>query len=355
MIEIIKTKMQWDEQLLLIDHVDFYHTYDYHHLSKNDGELPILIKYTNGDNSLLLPLLLRNIENSNYKDAVSVYGYAGILTRNIDGNFKKENFHEELNAFFNENKIVSIFSRLHPYLECQESILKGLGTIKTLGKVVYIDLTDTLEDQRKLFNRRMKTYLNKSRKTCTIIESKLKEDIDSFINLYHENMKRVDADDHYFFNNDYFHQLITSKDFKTRLLLCIHNETQAIIGGALFIEKGTIVQYHLSGLSEEYFDLNAIKLIIDEMRIKVTNQGFEFLNLGGGRGSKEDSLFTFKSSFSKHFKEFKIWKYIVDEDAYKMLVNKHLEANSEIDIEDTNFFPAYRSNIKVNKSYSPNH
>ena len=352
MIEIIKNKIPWDEQLLLIDRVDFYHTYDYHHLSKNDDELPILIKYTNGHNSLVLPLLLRNIENSNYKDAVSVYGYVGILTLNIDENFNKENFHKELNTFFNENKIVSIFSRLHPYLDCQESLLEGLGTINTLGKVVYIDLTETLEDQRKMFNRRMKTYLNKSRKSCTIVESKLKDDIDSFINLYHANMKRVDADDHYFFDNDYFHQLMESEDFTTRLLLCIHNETQTIIGGAIFIEKGSIVQYHLSGLNEKYFDLNAIKFIIDEMRIKVTNQEFEFLNLGGGRGSKEDSLFKFKSSFSKNFKEFKIWKYVVDEDAYQMLVKKHLQSSLETDIENMNFFPAYRSKIKMNSSLS---
>ena len=75
-------------------------------------------------------------------------------------------------------------------------------------------------------------------------------------------------------------------------------------------------------------------------RIKSTKEGFKCFNLGGGRGSAEDSLFKFKSSFSKCFKEFKIWKYIIDEDAYKMLVDKHIGADYE-----TNFFPAYRSKV----------
>jgi lipid II:glycine glycyltransferase (peptidoglycan interpeptide bridge formation enzyme) len=103
-----------------------------------------------------------------------------------------------------------------------------------------------------------------------------------------------------------------------------------------------MVQYHLSGLDDDYFDLNPIKLIIDEMRIQSTQQQFEFLNLGGGRGSKEDSLFTFKTSFSKHFKEFKIWKYVVNEKVYRTLVEKHLGTRSETEVSNDEFFPAYR-------------
>ena len=345
MIEIIKDKKRWNEQLSLITsgHLDVYHTYDYHQITKKETDTPILIKYSDGDNSLVLPLIIRAIENSDYKDATSVYGYAGILTLHLNGNFDKENFHKELNAFFKDYKIVSVFSRLHPFLENQESLLEGLGTITTRGKVVYIDLNDTLENQRKMFNKRMKTYLNKSRKTCTVIESKLKSDLDSFIDLYHENMKRVGADESYFFDNSYFYQLVGTEDFNTKLMLCIHDETQTIIGGALFMEKGSIVQYHLSGLNEEFNDLNAIKLIIDEIRIKKSNRNFKYLNLGGGRGSDEDSLFAFKRCFSKNFKDFKIWKYIVNENAYRMLVEDQFESSLESVVENTSFFPAYRS------------
>lgn len=340
MIEVIENKKEWNKELELLKDVDFYHTYDYHHLSKNSNESAVLIKYTDGSTSLFLPLLIRDIDNSIYKDATSVYGYSGVLSLNMSDKFKTEEFYKELNVFFNDYKIISVFSRLHPFVNHQEAILSGLGTVANLGKVVYIDLTDTIENQRKMFNKRMKSYLNASRKSCTVIESKLENHLQTFIKLYHENMKRVDADTNYFFEDSYFHQLLTSTDFSTKLYLCSHNETQQIIGGALFIEKGGMVQYHLSGYDEDYHDLNAIKLIIDEVRIRSTQNNFTFLNLGGGRGSKEDSLFTFKKCFSKNTKQFKIWKYIVNEEVYGALVQKYL--GSSLMTESNEFFPAYR-------------
>lgn len=346
MIEIIKDKERWHQQLALIEQFDFYHTYDYHHISKTPTETPVLIKYTDGGNSLLLPLLIRDIENSDFKDATSVYGYVGVLNSNLNEHFKKENFQKELHAFFVKHKIISVFSRLHPFIEIQEALLEGLGTVSTLGKVVYINLKDTLEDQRSMYSKRMKTYLNKARRNCTVVESTSKSDLDTFVHLYHENMKRVDASKSYFFDSDYFYQLAKSDEFITKLMLCIHNETKEIVGGALFTKKEKFVQFHLSGLDEEHFDLHAIKLIIDEMRIDSINKQYEYLNLGGGRGSNEDSLFAFKRSFSKHFKDFKIWKYIVDEEAYRTLTEDRFGLPMETVIVDTDFFPAYRATKK---------
>lgn len=347
MIEVIKDKSQWNAELSLIKHLDVYHTYDYHHISKNEDDIPILLKYTDGNTTLLLPLLFRPIENTGYNDATSVYGYAGLLTANIDKDFDKRNFQKELHEFFIENKIVSVFSRLHPYIKHQETPLEGLGSITALGQVVYIDLNDTLEDQRKMFNRRMKTYLNKSRKICTVIESKREDHLQTFMELYRDTMTRVNADKRYFFSDEYFKQLMSSKDFEAKLLLNIHNESQSMSGGALFLVKGNFVQYHLSALNEDFHDLNSIKLIIDEMRIKSTNSEFDYLNLGGGRGSNEDSLFAFKSNFSKKFKDFKIWKYIVNEKMYDILVQNHLKESTENEHIDPEFFPAYRSSVNI--------
>ncbi|WP_299122815.1 peptidoglycan bridge formation glycyltransferase FemA/FemB family protein [uncultured Winogradskyella sp.] len=347
MIEVIKDKKGWREQIAMVKYSDFYHSYDYHHLSRNDDELPILIKYTDGLTSFLLPLMLRDIENTDYKDVTSVYGYAGILILNIEEGFKKENFQQELNTFFYNNNVVAVFSRLHPFLDDQETLHEGLGNITTLGKVVYKDLSDPLDKQRAEYNRRLKTYLNKSRKLCTVIDGTAEDHLEAFIELYIDNMKRVNADSSYFFSNDYFYKLMSSNDINTELLVCIHNETQKIIAGAFFIKTGNIVQYHLSGLSEDYFELNPIKLIIDEMRIRSTHEGYKYFNLGGGKDSKEDSLFKFKSGFSKNFRDFKIWKYVVNESVYRELTKKHLGKDSVTDLYNKEFFPAYRKKLPV--------
>jgi len=351
MIEVIKDKISWVTQLQSIEHTDFYFSYDYHHFSKNEGEFPILIKYSQGKNVVLLPLLIRDIKGTEYHDAVSVYGYAGILANTLDDTFTPSSFQTELNTFFKENNIISVFSRLHPFMGYQEPLLKGLGSISEQGMVVYLDLTLPIAEQRAKFNRRLKTYLNKARKSCTVSIGTTEDELDAFIYLYHENMKRVDATDSYFFDKAYFDSLMSSSDYEPCLLVCRDNESHQIIGGAIFVKTNNIVQYHLSGLHEDFFELNPIKLIIDEMRLKATEEGYTFLNLGGGRGgSNEDSLFRFKSGFSKEFKNFRLWKHVVNEEIYKELTHKHLENHPHITVEQINFFPAYRATIPVAES-----
>ena len=84
-------------------------------------------------------------------------------------------------------------------------------------------------------------------------------------------------------------------------------------------------------------------MLIDEMRIKATKENFKYLNLGGGLGSSEDSLFRFKSGFSKNFKEFKLWKYIVNDSVYTELTIRNQQGLHSSNNDNINaYFPAYR-------------
>jgi hypothetical protein len=75
---------------------------------------------------------------------------------------------------------------------------------------------------------------------------------------------------------------------------------------------------------------------LDEMRIMATQEGYKVFNLGGGLGSKEDSLFDFKASFSKDRRDFRVWKYVVDDVIYASLsLKNNVKPNCE-------FFPRYR-------------
>jgi hypothetical protein len=343
MIEIITERTVWNDTIRLSRHSDFYHTYFYHNLSKKENETPLLIKYEDDNSCILLPLLIREIENSVYKDATSVYGYSGILCVSEMVHFDNENFKKELNAFLVANKIISVFSRLHPYLDFQEKILSGIGQISNPGDVVYINLLEPIKIQRQHYSNRLKTHINKAKRLCTIIKGETKEQMHEFIKIYYENMRRVDAHERYFFDETYFYQLMASPDFEVELSLAVNNNTNEIIAGALFIKTDNIVQYHLSGIKEEFLDINPIKLVIDSMRVKSTEAGYTYFNLGGGRANKQDSLFSFKTSFSKNLKPFKLWKYIVDEKAYQDLVKQQRDIEKDVNLEiDEEFFPAYR-------------
>lgn len=338
MLEIIKSKNNWNASLSEFDVYDTYHTFDYHMITKSKGETPILIKYTDDGAVIGIPLLIRTIENTHYKDATSVYGYCGPLSKGIDDGFDNSLFMEALTNFFTKNRIISVFSRLNPYIPYQNNILNGLGEVFEIGKVVNIDLKLDKITQRKNYHRRLKNQINKSRKNCSILKADDMQGVTSFINIYLENMIRVKAKRSYYFNKDYYFNLFECNDFETEIFLAKDNVSDTIIAGAMFFKKNDIVQYHLSGTKSDFLHLMPTKLIIDEMRITATDEGYKILNLGGGLGaSGKDSLFRFKSSFSNDHRRFCLWKFIINREAYDNICNKNKIVN-----RDSSFFPLYR-------------
>ncbi len=335
----VTEKKEWQGVLDAIEQYDFYHTYDYHHLSKSDGEDPILVVYEEDDVLIGLPFLIRKIFDTNYYDITSVYGYAGPLQKNIEQNFDNHNFVNKINTYFKENNIVSVFTRLNPFITFQEKVLANLGEIVTLSNIVNIDITKALEDQRVIFSKTTKRYINKARKLCTVKVGGTPEDMEIFRDLYYENMDRVKAKKSYYFDQNYFNRFVNSDDFETDVLFAVLKDTDEIISAAMMVKTNNIIQYHISGTRNKYLNLTPIRLLIDEMRIQGTEKNYAFFNLGGGLGSSEDSLFNFKASFSKDLKEFKIWRYIVNQSVYDHLVEKFAAIDG-----NQSFFPLYRNN-----------
>lgn len=336
MIEVIDNEKDWKQVLLSCDSYDFYHTYDYHLISKKDDELPILVTYSEDDKTIAIPFLKRPIENTDYFDLTSVYGYAGPIYSNIKESFNNTLFRTELEQLFSELNIVSVFSRLHPYLKNQSVILNSLGQTPTLGKVVNINLTLPLDEQRMQYGKSTKNRTNKCRRLCNVVLAKTTEQIDTFIDVYYENMDRLHANKDYYFSRKYFFDFLKCTDFETDILLVQHQETGEVIAGSMFVKTNDIVQFHLSGTRNNALNLAPANLFLDEMRVKATEQNYKIFNLGGGVGSKEDSLFNFKSSFSKEHHEFKVWKHIANNDRYQKLIGaKEIDKNEQ-------FFPLYR-------------
>ncbi|WP_298555595.1 GNAT family N-acetyltransferase [uncultured Algibacter sp.] len=334
---VITNKEEWQKALQKANNYDFYHTYDYHELSKQDNEKAILIVYKEDDKEIFLPLIIRQIPETTYFDATSVYGYAGPLQKNIDHTFDNANFIKNLNNFFKQEKIVSVFSRLNPFIKNQKVVLNGLGEINNLGNIVNIDLTKDVGEQRTIFSKTTKRYLNKCRKLCDFKISEKSEDINMFIDLYYENMDRVNAQKKYYFSKQYFYDFINSSDYKTEVLFALDKESGDIISAAMMVKTNSIIQYHISGTKNDYLNLSPIRLLIDEMRLKGSEENYTYFNLGGGLGNNEDELFRFKSSFSKDFKPFHVWKHIAMPDEYRNLV-----IEKECNDSDADFFPQYR-------------
>ena len=332
MIKIITDKQEWKNTLMEFEFYDFYHTFDYHNLSKNEDEKPLLLVYSQGDLSIAIPFLKRQIAGTPYFDFTSVYGYSGPIYKNVPEDFNNTTFLSELKDYLFSNKIISVFSRLNPYFDQQSLILKNLGETPVSGKVVNIDLTKSIEEQRTQYGKSTKNRTNKCRRIATVKEVTSKEDLETYIDIYYENMDRLGASDSYYFSKEYFFNFFECEDFKTRVLLVIENETGKAMAGAMFVESNSIIQFHLSGTRTEFLNWAPANLFLDEMRLIATEAGYKIFNLGGGLGGQEDSLFNFKASFSKDHRDFRLWRYIVDQKVYDTL-SKGKEGS---------YFPLYR-------------
>lgn len=335
MIQAIEEKQDWDDFVSNFDDADVYHTFDYHSIDKGRAR-PVLIKYVLGDVQIGLPLLIRKIAGTDFYDATSVYGYVGPVYKNIPAEYDNTHFKGELFDYLVSENVVSVFSRLNPFLPVQNNILAGIGDVEKMGPIVAMDLKKNIELQRQSFSRRLKGQLNKARRSCWVKSIDNESDIGDFINVYQENMDRVNAKPMYYFDKSYYFNLFKSKDFETQGLLAYHNQTKKVIGGGLFMFKNSILHYHLSGTKNEYLSLMPTKLIIDEMRLKANQLDLSYFNLGGGLASSEDSLLKFKSSFSKDLWQFKVWKLIVLPEVYNELTKGR-------NLQEQRFFPLYRS------------
>jgi thiamine pyrophosphokinase len=85
--------------------------------------------------------------------------------------------------------------------------------------------------------------------------------------------------------------------------------------------------------------------MIDEMRLWSKQRGNRIFHLGGGLGSRQDSLFDFKASFSKQRHPFYTLRLITDSQNYRNLIKaRAMEMNiNPEELIQTSYFPAYRA------------
>lgn len=326
----------WKSLLADFNSVDFYHTHTYNQLDKT-GQ-PLLLLFEKDSFKILMSIVMRQIPGSEHNDVTSVYGYAGPVSNIINLPVAiLRDFQLSLDSFFIQNKVIAAFSRLHPLIDYQENIFSGYGDIVALNKTVSIDLTQDKEIQRQQFDKSLKNRLNKLRKSGVKVKYVTTiDELREFVSIYIETMERLEASKMYFFDLEYFQNLLNAKDFKSFILIAIYENE--ILAGSFFTVYGDIMQYHLSGTKTKFLKMAPMKLLLDEARLIANEMELKHFHLGGGVGGINDSLFEFKAAFSKTYHQFKIWKKIINPEVYNELV-KNRFGNS---IPTSDYFPLYR-------------
>lgn len=302
----IDQKREWRDVINRSIHYDFYHTWYYHSLDK--GGEPILIVYESEGNFIAFPFVIKQ-HNSIDRNLASVYGYTGPLSNKSfedwDINALKD-FHTEFLAFFRAGKYGIATTRLHPFMD-QVRLLENIGGEFKEGKSVAIDLSTSIDEQRKGYRRNLWRDIEKLRRKGYHLKEGSSNDIHSFISIYWENMKRIAADEVYLFNEQYFFDFIGSEDFDVKLFFVIAGK-QPICASIVTLTNG-IIQGYLIGTREEYLSESPAKFLVDQVSVIGRKLGMKYYNLGGGLNFEEDKLFKWKSGFSRLYLNSNKWTF----------------------------------------------
>ena len=256
------------------------------------------------------------IERDEPRDVVTPYGYGGPTA---DG------FWDAYEEWARERGVVTTFVRFHPLYGNQR------------GAPIHVDeLAPTvawrLDPDRDLLAGLHFKHRNKVTKAENAGATVTQHDgLGEFVPLYEDTMRRVNADDFYFFEPAYWERL-----GELPLVRFDAGIDGVVVASALCLATPPWLHYHLSGTTDAGRTTGSSTLVLLEAARWAQANGYERFHLGGGLGGKEDSLHHFKARFDPEgLVPAAVGKAIHDEDAYR-----RLSGGSEVAFEG--FFPAYR-------------
>ena len=358
---ILRTEQQeeWIEVLRRVVRYDFYHLPQYHRVEERRLKaMAHLFTYCEGDYLIALPLLLRSTEEvqMGWKDATSVYGYAGpVASHESIPEPVVRNFQGALKEALVERGVIAAFSSLHPLI-AQHHLLAGLGECHATGRTISIDLTLPLAKQRAHYRGSNKRRINKQRREGVVacLCDPEKRYWSEFVNIYEETMRRVNAAQTYFFGGDYFNEL--ARELGSALQLFVAVIGNKIAAAGLFTICNDIVQGYLSGTRDEFIKFSPITMMIDTVRLWANEIGAHAFHLGGGVGAQKDSLFQYKAGFSDRWHDFATWRWVVQPEIYRELCERWIRRNELQGLEPAlaEYFPAYRCPTVPHVAVKPN-
>ncbi len=335
---------RWREALERTGGYDFCHLPAFSRLAESCGQgAARLLVYREGEVTVAFPLLLREVRevapelSTGWRDVTSVYGYAGPLASARLSEETRAGWLAFLDDYCREQAVVAAFSRLHPLLN-QISLLEGYGEVAQVGWTLSLDLGLSEEQQWGGFRRNHRQDIKKLKSLGVTCEQEGVEQLDEFIAMYYDTMDRVSASSNYYFSKDYFVRLLEDMAEVAHLFMC-RDHGVAVAGGIFTLCQG-ICQWYFSGSRSGYEGPPPAKMLFEAGRVWAKARGAHTLHLGGGVGSKRDSLYHFKRGFTEQEHEYAVWQHVIRPEVYEELYRRQCEKAGGEPAEA--FFPSYR-------------
>ncbi|WP_026882555.1 lipid II:glycine glycyltransferase FemX [Clostridium akagii] len=308
---------------------DIYYTSEYYKMYElnGDGIGSLFVYYDNNGNLALYPFMKNEVLGYNldgrYYDIETAYGYGGPITNCVEENFIKD-FEKCFKDYCKKSNIVAEFIRFHPLIKNENIFSKNIEVLHN-RITVWLDLTKGIE---KIWNEDIKSknrnMIRKAEKNGLSVEES--NDFETFKNIYGTTMDKVDANNYYYFNDNYYDKIEKSNNY---ILLNVKKENE-VIASAIFIEYGDYFHYHLAGSLKEYLKFAPNNLLLWEAIKYAQAKGYKKMHFGGGLTDNiDDNLFKFKSSFSKQYSDFYIGKRVHNKEIYNYLISNWEEKNGK--------------------------
>jgi len=328
------------------DNKEIFWNPEYIRLFSKENEDPICLVWKESEAIIALPLIKKSIndlliaqDTLKLFDVISPYGYGGPY---YEGYPNWSIFWKEFIGWAKKEMIVSCFIRLDLFLS--KIATDGLNIkIKSKNIVRNLDI-----DERGLwYDYEHKVRKNVKRAISEKVLIKIDDcgsSIDKFIDIYYETMKRRNANEYYYFCQDWFHKFINVLRGKYLIFNAFYRDE--IISTELVLVSNENIYSFLGGTKENYFRLRPNDLLKHEIILWGIRQKKKRYILGGGYYG-EDGIYNYKKSFAPNgVTDYKVAEIIIDNIMYKRLIEirekeEYTKGRNWKPRED--YFPAYRS------------
>ena len=266
------------------------------------------------DPHLRIPLIVRPIEGSERRDAISPYGYPG-------GSVAPDSPPDPVEVDWSQTGLVSIFIRDRIG---EEACLAG-GTVRSQVHVAR---------GPGGIRKRLREQIRRNERDGWSVETIPGPDAGdearaAFERAYGQTMARTNAAGRYLYESGYFERLLRSG----RSWLLLASRGSEPLAGAIAVASDEHLHYYLGGTVDDALDASPMKNLFAAM-ISLGEELEMPVNLGGGI-RPGDSLDDFKRGFANESADFRTHEVMADRTAYEEL--------SRGASAPQGFFPAYRA------------
>lgn len=272
---------------------------------------PLFLLWRRGAATLMHAVHESRIPGEDACDWQSPYNYGGPLAVARDGAQLAAGW-VAFEKLARQRRAVAEFVRFHPVLANHHSYP---GVVRKDRPVVLVNLTVT--NLLGSYSGRARTAVRKALNNgleLNWVSSQHARTV--FPGFYREAMRRIGANDSYFFPDSYFERLLA---LRCARVLVVQRDSEPLAMG-VFLFASRIVEYHLSATATAGRSVGATNLLVHGAAQVAQDSGSTGLYLGGGTDRRPDNpLFLFKRSFGPAELHFRFGSRIYAESIYASL------------------------------------